>query len=411
MNRHAPLRPRCHRRHTLLALLLAGTTPLLAADDLATALAHGDASLALRLRHEQVDTEGNPRDAQATTLRTRLGYVSGRWHNLDAQLEFDHVAHLFDARFNDTRNGNLNYPLVLDPKGTDLNQAVLRYHQEQLTLAAGRQRILYDNQRFIGNVGWRQNEQTYDAVRLTLQPLSTLTLDVSWIDNTRRIFGPEDGPAPREAQLDSNHHLVNLAWQHSPALQASAYLYALDFADSPALSSRTAGLALKGEMKREDTALIYHAEAARQQDHGDNAVDYRALYHLLTVGVRYRGAQLSLHQERLGADRDQLIGFSTPLATAHAFQGWADVLTTTPINGIVDNYLTLAGTLRNTSLQAVWHEYSPDLGSGTYGTELNLLASRTFARRYTLTAKFADYRAEDFAVDNTKVWVMAEASF
>jgi hypothetical protein len=35
-----------------------------------------------------------------------------------------------------------------------------------LKLKAGRQRIKLDDDRWVGNVGWRQNEQTYDAARL-----------------------------------------------------------------------------------------------------------------------------------------------------------------------------------------------------------------------------------------------------
>jgi hypothetical protein len=31
----------------------------------------------------------------------------------------------------------------------------------------GRQRILPEDQRYVGGVGWRQNEQTYDGVSFT----------------------------------------------------------------------------------------------------------------------------------------------------------------------------------------------------------------------------------------------------
>ena len=36
--------------------------------------------------------------------------------------------------------------------------------------------------------------------------------------------------------------------------------------------------------------------------------------------------------------------FITPLATAHAFQGWADRFLTTPLDGIKDAYFTAIGT-------------------------------------------------------------------
>ena len=40
-----------------------------------------------------------------------------------------------------------------------------------------------------------------------------------------------------------------------------------------------------------------------------------------------------------------------------------------------------------------------------------LQLAKTFLKRYTLTAKYADYRAETFAKDTQKVWLMAEATF
>jgi hypothetical protein len=41
----------------------------------------------------------------------------------------------------------------------------VQYATKALDLTLGRQRINLDDQRFVGSVGWRQNEQTFDAVR------------------------------------------------------------------------------------------------------------------------------------------------------------------------------------------------------------------------------------------------------
>ena len=53
----------------------------------------------------------------------------------------------------------------------------------------GRQRITLDDHRFIGNVGWRQNEQTFDSVRVTTNLIPDLKLDYSYIWEVQRIFG------------------------------------------------------------------------------------------------------------------------------------------------------------------------------------------------------------------------------
>jgi hypothetical protein len=37
-------------------------------------------------------------------------------------------------------------------------------------------------------------------------------------------------------------------------------------------------------------------------------------------------------------------GFTTPLATLHKFQGWADKFLTTPVNGLADLYVNAGYT-------------------------------------------------------------------
>lgn len=379
------------------------------ADDLAGALKEGKTSLSFRLRHEQVDDDAFVNDANASTLRTRLSYTSGQWRKLDLVVEFDHVGHLLDERFNDTRNGNGTFPTVVDPKGADLNQAAVRYRTDGFTATAGRQRILFDNQRFIGGVGWRQNEQTYDALRLTATPIDKLTVDYAWVSDTRRIFGPDVGAPP--AALISDHHLLNIKYAGSKAITPVAYMYALDFADSAALSSQTIGAYIMGEVAIDSLTLDYRAEAAQQSDYADNATDYDADYRLLSVGAKMSGIRLGLASETLGADSGAGVAFATPLATGHAFQGWADKFLNTPANGIVDNYVSLGGAVRGVNLLAVWHDYESDNGNVDLGDELNLQASKKVGGNYTLTLKYADYSAGDVGTDAQKIWLMAEAAF
>lgn len=380
-----------------------------AADDLATALKTGKTNLSFRLRHEQVQDDAFDKDANAATLRTRVSYTSGKWNNLDLLVEFDHVGHLIDDRFNDTRNGNVQYPNVPDPKGADLNQAALRYSLDGLTVTAGRQRINYDNQRFIGGAAWRNNEQTFDALRLTYLPLQNVTLDYAWVSDTRRVFGPDNGNPP--GALVSDHHLVNAKWSASKALTLGGYFYALDFDDTAAMSSKTAGAYLSGEASFDRIGLDYRVEAARQSDYADNPVSYDADYHLLSLGVKVAGIRIGVAQERLAADEDAGVAFATPLATAHAFQGWADKFLNTPAGGIDDTYISVGGTVQGVNLMAVWHQYDSEATSAELGTELNLLASKKFGEHYTLTLKYADYQADDFSTDAQKIWLMAEAAF
>src|SRR5690554_7566998 len=61
---------------------------------------------------------------------------------------------------------SIGYDAVADPTDSSINRLQLTYAKDDITAVLGRQRIIFDNARFIGNVGWRQQEQVYDAVRL-----------------------------------------------------------------------------------------------------------------------------------------------------------------------------------------------------------------------------------------------------
>ncbi|GAB3316116.1 hypothetical protein [Haliea atlantica] len=384
-------------------------------DSLAAALQEGEIGLSFRLRHEQVADDVFARDANASTLRGRLSWNSAPWRGWELAAEVDHVAYLFDGRYNDTRNGKTGFPVVVDPTGTDLNRFSLGWQGEQVSVVAGRQRILLDNQRFVGGVGWRQNEQTYDALRLALQPLTELQIDYTWVEDTRRIFGPERGTPP--ASLDSDHHLLNIAWRPGEAIGLTGYAYQLDFGrEAPGLSSRTLGGYLLGRVAldgllADELVLDYRLELARQEDAGNNPVKYSAGFSHLGAGLSWRGWRLGVAREVLGADRDAGVALQTPLATLHAFQGWADKFLSTPAAGLEDRFVGVSGQLAGVTLQATWHHYQADTGDSTFGREWNLQASRQFAGRYTLTLKYADYRADDFSRDTRKLWLVAEAGF
>ncbi len=396
----------------MLALpMAAGSSSAMAAEaaTVAEALGTGKTTLNLRIRSEYVDDEALARTANAATVRSRLSYNSAAWQGLDLALELDHVAHIANDRFNTTRNGKPFYPQVPDPDGADLNQANIRYRQGDISLTLGRQRINRDNQRFVGGVAWRQNEQTFDAISGSWKVSDKLQLDYAWIDDTKRIFGPDKGTPP--ASLASAHHLFNAAWQLSPTLRAAAYYYALEFEDVAALSSTTAGVFVQGNMALESATLDYRAELATQRDHANNPSNYRARYLHATAGVTVNATRMALSHEILGADSRATVALQTPLATLHAFQGWADKFLTTPGTGLKDTWLSLAHKVGKVDLQVAVHDYRSDRGNSDFGQEWNLQASTPLNSAVTLTAKLADYRADRFARDARKFWLMAEARF
>jgi hypothetical protein len=119
----------------------------------------------LRLRQEKVDDDAFAREAEATTLRLRAGLRLRLDNGFGALLEGEGIAAL-NYHYNSGANGNTDRPAVTDPRGAELNQAWVGWKGAQLGVAGGRQRLNFDNQRWIGASGWRQNEQTFDALAL-----------------------------------------------------------------------------------------------------------------------------------------------------------------------------------------------------------------------------------------------------
>ncbi|MDA9919347.1 hypothetical protein N9D72_03590 [Porticoccaceae bacterium] len=190
------------------------------ANSIAEMLSEGDTSLSFRYRYEFVDQDGVAEDANASTLKSRLTYKSASYNGLTALMEMDNVTVIGDENYRTPTNGNVGYPIVADPDGTDFNQAALSYSTADLSATLGRQRILHGGQRFVGGVGFRQNEQTYDALTLSSKALGPVSLDYSYIWNINRIFGPKDS-AVQAKRWQSDSHIVYASM--SPAKWSDDY--------------------------------------------------------------------------------------------------------------------------------------------------------------------------------------------
>ena len=88
--------------------------------------------------------------------------------------------------YNSTRNSKTGYSTISDPYVNELDQLWLSYAGITDTLIkGGRQRIKLDDDRFIGNVGWRQLEQTYDSALITNKSIHNLAINVGYIGNVK----------------------------------------------------------------------------------------------------------------------------------------------------------------------------------------------------------------------------------
>lgn len=373
------------------------------AASLKQALTEADVKLNLRLRYEDVSWDGLE-DSDALTLRTRLSFTSADYHGFGLTLEMDDVTALTDVDYRTAGNdpANPGTAVIADPEGTEVNQSYLSYKGLDTTLKYGRQRILLDNQRFIGGVGWRQNEQTYDAFSVSNKSVDDVTLFYAYLYNVNRIFG-EDNPIGDHKQ---ESHLLNANIGGWSAGTLSVYGYLLDNKTAAALSSDTYGARWMGKVGE---SFTYNLEYATQSEAGDNPVSYDADYLLAEVGVSVGAVQLGGGYELLGSD-DGVAAFSTPLATLHKFQGWTDRFLTTPDDGVEDLYVSASGALAGIKLAASYHDLASDYGSTDYGQELDLSAAKQFGP-VTVLLKYADYQADEFGSDTQKFWLMFNATF
>ncbi|MET1253883.1 alginate export family protein [Aliikangiella maris] len=357
--------------------------------------------LSFRYRIETVDQDNFAKDANASTLRTRATIKTQWASQFDSVLEFDDVTEIGMDDFNagaDNTPQRAEYPVVADPEGTEVNQAFLRYSSDATQYAYGRQRILVGNQRFVGGVGWRQNEQTYDSFTVKSKPAENLSIDYAYVFNVNRIFGE----AVTAGDHQHNTHLVNLDYKLG-AGKLSAYYFSIDNESALGLSNNTLGVRYAGKVD----SFAYTVEYASQSDTGDNPNDYSADYYLLSGAYQQENYSFGLDYEVLGGDVDGGQGFTTSLATLHKFQGWADVFLGTPVVGIEDLALHGSFKLNGYNFKLVYHDFSTDENGIDLGTEIDFSVAKKINKNLSVLFKYADFSSDnDNYASRSKGWLM-----
>ncbi|MCC5879597.1 MAG: hypothetical protein JJU03_06865 [Idiomarina sp.] len=376
-------------------------SPVIAADEIASAVRDSAVTLNLRYRLEHVD-QSDRDNALASTLRSRLGVTSGVAYGWRGLVEVDNVTVIGNDLYNNTRNNRTNYATVADPKGTDINQALLRYTgTDGMQIDLGRQRINQLNQRFIGGVGWRQNEQTFSGYRLQQQWQNGVYIDLSRLHNVHRIFGPRGSAAEQRGEFFNV-----LAGLKQDPLQLSVFYHDFDFRDWAPMSSLTYGAQLEYQGQVSQTfSWTLQLVAARQTDAHNNPHSFSHTYQRFALDSDYKQLHVKVGIERLAGDG--VTGFQTPLATLHAFQGFSDMFLSTPVDGIRDYFTQVAIPIQGLRVSFGAHYFSSDHQTRKYGHEVNITVSQPLNERLSLLYKGAYYDAADHGVDTGKLWLMA----
>jgi len=367
-----------------------------------------------RLRYEHAEQVGLPADADALTARVRAGVQlsDGAWSALaEAQGNLAIVGDYYDGL-----HGVQTRPLVADPQNVALYRAQLRYAANGQAVTIGRQRIALDDERFVGNIPFRQNAQTFDAVRGEFQPVGGVKADVSYVRAVHTIWGM-DGTGARQGVIGGDTILANLAWT-SPVGTLTGFGYWIDqdlaAVQGYRLSSRTFGVRLAGVRPLAGAKLAYAASLARQDDYHRNPNRYTARYWSVDATLDLNGPKLGGGYEVFGADDGRaLTSFQTPLAANFKFNGWAEKFTTKPADGLRDLYANAGwgwkqvGALKAVALSAAWHRFDSDRLARRYGNEIDLLAQARIGVT-TAALRYADFHADRFATDTRKLWLQLD---
>ncbi|MDO1559532.1 hypothetical protein Q0812_08840 [Brevundimonas sp. 2R-24] len=381
--------------------LLTSVTPAPQAADAATDDA-ADLIVEFRARSEIVSQTGLE-DAHALTVRSRLGWRSERRRGLQALIEGEAVS-VIDDDFSAPLSPDPARPTISDGDSLELNRAQLSWRPSPaFEIIAGRQRVVLGDGRFVGNSGWRQNEQTFDALRINTTVARGLSVTFLHAKNVRRFPGADH---PQGVWRGAVNALS--AQAETPAGRLSGLYLTSDLEGRPAESLRTWVIAVEGERRvTGQTEAAWRLDYGRQSAFGPNHGDFSVAYARAVVGVRRQDWSVQVGREWLEGDGPH--AFQTPLGSNHAFLGWSDVIGATPSYGLTDDLLRVQRAGGRFRLAAEAHSFQDGSGRNAVGREFDISASAPLGERLSIEAKAARFESRRLAfADFSKVWLTLE---
>lgn len=373
-------------------------------NDFKDALVNGVVSAQLLLGYEyaNLDDIADRNEAHALISRIRLNYKTGSYKGFDAFAQMQYVGPISDKH----APKDQNYDTVPDPEKFRFHQLYLTYKGYDTVAKIGAQEILLDNQRFIGNVGWRLNAQSFNAAMAQNNSIEDLTLIYAYADSINQANG--------ENNDNRQYHMLNAAYNLGENNHVSGFAY-LQRNDAPSASEKldTYGVRFWGK----NETFVHNAMLAFQRD---------AYYGSLSGMLDFEPADVEMGIEYISGGSDNDERFQTLNGTAHGFNGWADQFLGTGgglAGGLVDVWIKAAtAPSDDLKLSAIYHYFNTAANtgagqfSGTYGNEIDLRADYTVSKNVKLIAKAAHYIREDgaatnFTRDETVLWLRGVFQF
>ena len=135
----------------------------------------------------------------------------------------------------------------------------------------------------------------------------------------------------------------------------------------------------------------------------DSTLDYDTEYYHLAFGSSCERFTLTGGYEVLGTDN--IVGFKTPLATLHVFNGFADAFRTTSGDGLRDIYIKADQKLPwNWKLGLAWYDFESEGNGADLGQEWDAVLSKKIGKNWLFLIKAATYDGGDSSyADRDKV--------
>lgn len=348
-----------------------------------------------RLRYEFRDQNtgvGDHRASQAGTIRVRPSITITPVDSLSLFAESEHTYAFID----DYQANPLNQPdfgptdsttrsVIGDPENNELNQLFVKYSVNQFTAKVGRQKMIFDNAAHVGNVGWRQNEQTFDAALLSYKA-DNFSATYAYANRVNRIFGdnsPITGLLPLEA-IEGTYHFLNGTFSVA-GHKFTGYVYDLDFDalfDDVTTYGGSSNFSLGG-------GKLYTEYAFQVNDTDGDSASYAHVNYTKKVSSYTLKGGIEYLEE----------GFTTPLATVHAYNGFADRFIGNRLGlggnalpeGLTDIYGMVGTKVGGVALKGFAHYYKDDSFDQDYGWEFDFVAAKKLTENAKLVSKFAYY--------------------
>ena len=229
---------------------------------------------------------------------------------------------------------------MTDPETLELNQMYIAYNDSfndtELEVKVGRQAAIVEDERFIGSVSARQDDQTFDALYGRLQnDQKGLAFEYAYMYQVNRLLA-------EEVDWRSDSHVVMLRYFKNKKIRFGFFCHLLDFQDdAPNVSNQTYGITIdRGPLPEDKIALNYKTAFAYQSDFGDNSTDYGSFLLNLEAGVSFPSlASFNIGYELASSDNGEA-SYQFPLSTGQRLHRISDVFIDPPADGLQNPYFT-----------------------------------------------------------------------